>query len=108
MADDIAQWLERLGLGQYAQAFAENGIALDVLPRLSEEDLKELGINLGDRRRLQAALETSGSLVEQPAAGVGEEIAGKCCQLMCLRADALRNTGATGPMVDERVQRMRR
>ncbi len=27
MADDIAQWLEGLGLGQYAQAFAENDIA---------------------------------------------------------------------------------
>jgi class 3 adenylate cyclase/tetratricopeptide (TPR) repeat protein len=57
MADEIARWLEERGLGHLAKAFAENGIGLDVLPRLSEADLKELGLNLGDRRRLQSALE---------------------------------------------------
>jgi class 3 adenylate cyclase/tetratricopeptide (TPR) repeat protein len=56
MADDIAQWLDKLGLSGYAQVFNQNGIGLDVLPHLSEDDLKELGLNLGDRRRLQAAL----------------------------------------------------
>jgi class 3 adenylate cyclase len=72
VSDDIAQWLEGLGLGQYAQAFADNGIGLDVLPRLSEDDLKELGLNLGDRRRLQAALEASDPVAEH-AAGIREE-----------------------------------
>ncbi len=57
MADDIAQWLEGLGLSQYTQAFAENTVGFDVLPRLSDDDLKELGLTLGDRRRLQAAIE---------------------------------------------------
>ncbi len=57
MANDITQWLERLGLGQYVPAFVENGIGLDILPRLSEDDLTQLGLNLGDRRRLQAAIE---------------------------------------------------
>ncbi len=38
MADDIAQWLEGLGLGQYAQAFAENNIGFDILPRLSDDN----------------------------------------------------------------------
>ncbi len=57
MADDIAQWLEGLGLGQYAQAFAENDIGPAVLPRLTEHDLKELGLSIGHRRTLQAALE---------------------------------------------------
>lgn len=72
MAKDPAQWLEGLGLGQYAQAFAENGIGLDVLPRLSEDDLKELGLNLGDRRRLQAALEIPDPVAEHPAGAGGE------------------------------------
>ncbi len=58
MADDIAQWLEGLGLGQVAQAFAENGIDFDVRPRRTDDILKELGLNLGDRVRLQAAIET--------------------------------------------------
>ncbi len=57
MANDIAQWLEGLGLGQYAQAFAENRIDLDVVTRLTEDDLKDLGLPIGDRRRLQVAIE---------------------------------------------------
>ncbi len=57
MADDIAQWLEGLGLGQYAEAFAENDIDFDILTRLSDEIIKELGVSLGDRVRLQAAIE---------------------------------------------------
>ncbi len=38
MADEIAQWLEGLGLGQYAQGFAENDIGFDILPRLSDDN----------------------------------------------------------------------
>ncbi len=57
MADDIAQWLEGLGLGQYVQAFAENSVELDHLPYLTEEDLEGLRIPLGPRRKLQAAIE---------------------------------------------------
>jgi hypothetical protein len=53
MAEDIAQWLDRLGLGQYEQAFAENDIDLRALPHLSDDDLKELGLSLGHRRILQ-------------------------------------------------------
>ncbi len=56
MADDIAHWLEGLGLGQYAQAFAENGVNFDALPYLTEDDLKDLGLVLGHRRILQAAI----------------------------------------------------
>ena len=58
MAEDIPQWLNRLGLGQYAQAFAENGVELQHLPHLTDDDLKELGLPLGPRRHLQAAIET--------------------------------------------------
>ena len=56
MADDIAQWLEGLGLGQHARAFVENEVTLDILPHLSDDDLKELGLALGARRRVQLAL----------------------------------------------------
>jgi hypothetical protein len=38
----IADWLEKLGLGQYAQRFAENDVSLAVLPDLTDQDLKEL------------------------------------------------------------------
>ncbi len=53
VAEDIAQWLEGLGLGQYAQAFTDSGIDFDILSRLSDDDLKDLGLTLGDRRGLQ-------------------------------------------------------
>ena len=56
MANDIAQWLEGLGLGQYAQAFTDNRIDLDILPDLSEPDLEKLDIPLGDRKRLLRAI----------------------------------------------------
>ena len=67
MAEDIAQWLDRLGLGQYAQAFAENGVELQHLPHLTDDDLKELGVPLGPRRHLQAAIETLSA--DQPSIG---------------------------------------
>ena len=57
MADDIARWLEELGLGQYAHVFADNDIEFKNLPRLTEDDLKELGLSIGHRRTLQAAIE---------------------------------------------------
>ena len=52
----IADWLERLGLGQYAQRFAENDISFSVLPDRSDPDLKEIGVSLGHRRQLLRAI----------------------------------------------------
>ena len=57
MADDIANWLNGLGLGHYAQAFTENDIDLEVLSRVTDDDLMELGLTIGHRRKLQAAIE---------------------------------------------------
>src|SRR5438309_901213 len=54
---DIAAWLNRLGLQQYEPAFRDNRIEADVLPSLTAEDLKDLGVTLvGDRRRLLDAI----------------------------------------------------
>src|ERR1700738_1722276 len=53
----IADWLEKLGLGQYAQRFAENDINFAILPELTDQDLKELGVaSLGHRRQLLRAI----------------------------------------------------
>jgi class 3 adenylate cyclase len=53
----IADWLQKLGLGQYAQRFAENDITLALLPHLTDQDLKELGVaSLGHRRQLLLAI----------------------------------------------------
>jgi len=54
---EIAQWLEELGLGQYAQRFAENDIDLAILLDLTDQDLKEVGVSsLGHRRQLPRAI----------------------------------------------------
>jgi Adenylate and Guanylate cyclase catalytic domain/SAM domain (Sterile alpha motif)/BON domain len=52
----IAQWLASLGLSEYAGRFAENRIDLSILPDLTDQDLKELGVVLGDRRRILRAI----------------------------------------------------
>src|SRR5271154_2006880 len=56
-AMDVGGWLRSLGLGQYEANFRDNKIDADVLPQLTADDLKEIGVSaLGDRRRLLAAI----------------------------------------------------
>ena len=72
MAIDITAWLGKLGLEQYAPAFRDNAIDSRVLPRLTAEDLKDLGVTLvGHRRRLLEAIATLGA--ETSAAVVLED-----------------------------------
>jgi class 3 adenylate cyclase len=66
------EWLDSIGLGEYAQRFAENAIDLSVLRDLTDQDLKELGVLLGHRRKMlraiaglgEAAVELTGSATE--------------------------------------------
>jgi class 3 adenylate cyclase len=71
---DVGSWLRALGLGRYEPAFIENAIDSDVLPELTEGDLKKLGIPLGDRKRLIRAVKaiTAGS----PSAFVTSAVGG--------------------------------
>ena len=69
MAREISQWLEKLGMAEYVERFAENRIDLSVLGELTDQDLKELGVVLGDRRKiLRAIAELDGS---SPAIATG-------------------------------------
>src|SRR6478672_4592918 len=52
----IADWLEKLGLSEYAERFAENGIDISVLRYLTDQDLKDIGVLLGHRRKILAAI----------------------------------------------------
>jgi class 3 adenylate cyclase/predicted ATPase len=64
---DVAEWLRGLGLARYEPAFRENAIDENVLPSLTAEDLKDLGVSLvGHRRRLLDAIAALGHAV--PAA----------------------------------------
>ena len=52
----IADWLKMLGMSEYAQQFADNRIDFSVLRDLTDQDLKDLGIVLGDRRKMLRAI----------------------------------------------------
>jgi class 3 adenylate cyclase/tetratricopeptide (TPR) repeat protein len=52
----MAEWLEKLGMSEYAQRFVENRIDFSVLRDLTDQDLKDLGVVLGDRRKLLRAI----------------------------------------------------
>jgi class 3 adenylate cyclase/predicted ATPase len=53
---DTASWLARLGLTKYIETFTENEVDLDALRHLSDDDLKELGLPIGPRRKILAAM----------------------------------------------------
>ena len=54
---DVADWLRQLGLERYEAAFRENDVSAEILPDLTAEDLKELGIvSVGHRRQLLEAI----------------------------------------------------
>ena len=56
---DVADWLRQLGLERYEASFRENDVGIAVLPSLTAEDLKEIGVaSVGHRRRLLAAIAT--------------------------------------------------
>jgi class 3 adenylate cyclase len=63
----VADWLQKLGLGQYAQRFAENDISFSVLPDLTDQHLKELGVSLGHRLQLLREIANLGKSADAAA-----------------------------------------
>jgi hypothetical protein len=55
-SEDLGVWLKSVRMGKYLQLFIDNEIDVDVLPELTDEDLKELEIPVGSRRRLLKAV----------------------------------------------------
>ncbi len=80
---ELADWLEKLGMSEYVQRFAENDIDFAVLHDLTDQDLKELGVSLGHRRKLLRAIaelnggskDTARPSTEAAAAVATQEIA---------------------------------
>jgi hypothetical protein len=65
---DIAAWLHDLGLEQYEPAFRANEIDTNVLPSLTSEDLREIGVvPIGHRRRLLQAIAALNSPLPTPS-----------------------------------------
>src|SRR5262245_56517188 len=72
MSTELEAWLDKLGLGQYAAAFAANAIDLSLVGQLTDADLIQLGIEpLGHRKRLLSAIaETHGGAADNFVLGL--------------------------------------
>jgi hypothetical protein len=69
---EVSGWLDKLGMSAYAKRFAENGIDISVLRYLTDQDLEKIGVLLGHRRKILAAISelVGGAPVpSQPATG---------------------------------------
>ena len=75
-AIDIARWLQGIGLAEHIETFRAEKIDAAVLPTLSDADLRELGLPLGDRKKLRAAIEVLG--VRAPRRRSGARTAPRC------------------------------
>jgi class 3 adenylate cyclase len=64
---NIADWLEKLGMSEYAGRFADNGIDVSVLRYLTDQDLEKIGVLLGHRRKMLAAIAEMSSAPAAPA-----------------------------------------
>ena len=110
--ETIDQWLSKLGLGQYANSFKLNDIDLRALAYLGEEDLKELGVSLGHRRILLAAiksLDAEKSIVESdPAPTKPAPIEAERRQLSILFCDIADSTELTRSIDPEEMRELLR
>src|SRR6478672_8622453 len=61
-APTVREWLTAAGLPQYLELFEQNRLGLDVVSELTEQDLQDLGIPLGDRKRLLKAIQSLGQI----------------------------------------------
>jgi class 3 adenylate cyclase/tetratricopeptide (TPR) repeat protein len=104
----IAEWLASIGLSEYAQRFADNGIDLSVIRDLTEQDLKDLGVLLGHRRRILRAI------AELPAALAPAETAtepvpreeGERRQLTVMFCDLVGSTALSARLDPEEMWRV--
>jgi class 3 adenylate cyclase len=103
---DVARWLAEQGLRHYAEAFAENGIDGDILRDLTDADLKELGLNLGDRKRLLKAIAALDAGPIEPTRAVPREPERR--QLTVLLCDLVGSTELTARLDPEEMREVLR
>ena len=100
---DVGAWLNGLGLASCVEAFAENGIDAAILPKLNNDDLKDLGVTrLADRKRLLEAI--AGLSVEPgPAPPASAAPEGERRQVTVLFADIAGFTRLTSTLGAEEI-----
>ncbi len=100
---DIREWLRSNKFEQYADAFEANDIDLDILPELSERDLEQLGLSLGNRRRLLKAIAERGIAKAKPSDAEASEASGDAerRQVTVLFCDMVGSTALSGTVDPE-------
>lgn len=104
---DIATWLQKIGMSEYAGRFAENRIDISVLPDLTDADLKELGVVLGDRRKMLRAIAELGN--DRAAPSVAEAVpqnTGERRQLTVVFCDLVGSTALSGQFDPEDLRQI--
>jgi class 3 adenylate cyclase/tetratricopeptide (TPR) repeat protein len=100
---DLRDWLRSNKFEQYADAFEANDIDLDILPELSERDLEQLGLSLGNRRRLLKAIAERGIAKSKPSDAEASEASGDAerRQVTVLFCDMVGSTALSGTVDPE-------
>src|ERR1700688_702931 len=100
---DLRDWLRSNKFEQYADAFEANDIDLDILPELSERDLEQLGLSLGNRRRLLKAIAERGIAKSKPSDAEAGEASGEAQrrQVTVLFCDLVGSTALSGAIDPE-------
>ena len=87
MMIDVRDWLHKHAFEQFVDLFEENEIDGDVLLELTNDDLKDLGLPLGSRKKLLKAIARVPEIEGQPAVGSPASTAGERRQVTVLFAD---------------------
>jgi SAM domain (Sterile alpha motif) len=95
---DLGAWLKQAGFERYEAAFRDNGIDEAVLPHLTAEDLKEIGVaTVGDRRKLLAAIAalaspTASGRKECPKSSPSAALSPSCSAISSVQRRSLRGS----------------
>ncbi|UPJ68134.1 AAA family ATPase [Bradyrhizobium sp. 191] len=109
---ELKRWLDGIGLGHYTDLFAQHRLDLDVIGDLTESDLVELGLPLGDRKRIQRAMaalfqaETAEAPVEAVRPQARAEVGAERRQLTTMFCDMVDSTSLSAQFDPEDVRDM--
>ncbi len=109
---ELKRWLDGIGLGHYTDLFAQHRRDLDVIGDLTESDLVELGLPLGDRKRIQRAMaalfqaETAEAPIEAVRPQARAEVGAERRQLTTMFCDMVDSTSLSAQFDPEDVRDM--
>ena len=97
----IADWLEELGMSEYTERFAANDIDTTVLGHLTDQDLKDLGVSLGHRRKILAAAAGYRAIAPSPPSNPNHQETAERRQVTVMFSDLVGSTALSARMDPE-------